>query len=253
MFTKAIVRKPCKNMVNGITTSDLGKPDFEKACIQHKNYIETLKKCGVEVFILEADERFPDSVFVEDTAVLTSEFALITNPGANSRNQEIIETEKYLKKFYTEIERISAPGTLDGGDVMQVGTHFFIGLSQRTNSAGAEQFISILHQYGMSGEVVELKKVLHLKTGVVYIENNNLVVSGEFIDKSNFRNFNKIIVDSDESYSANCIWFNGKVIVPLGFPKSKQRIEDAGYETVELDMSEFRKLDGGLSCLSLRF
>jgi dimethylargininase len=136
---------------------------------------------------------------------------------------------------------------------MQVGSHFFIGLSDRTNRAGAEQMISILEKYAMTGETVELKTVLHLKTGVVSIENNNLVVSGEFTDKPNFRNFNKIIVDDDEAYSANCIWFNNKVIVPLGFPKSKQRIEAAGYETVELDMSEFQKLDGGLSCLSLRF
>ncbi len=105
----------------------------------------------------------------------------------------------------------------------------------------------------MLGETVELKTVLHLKTGVVSIESNNIVVSGEFIDKANFQNFNKIRVDADEAYSANCIWFNGKVIVPRGFPKSKQRIEATGYETIELDMSEFQKLDGGLSCLSLRF
>jgi dimethylargininase len=136
---------------------------------------------------------------------------------------------------------------------MQVGTHYYIGLSNRTNREGAQQFISFLEKHGMSGETVEMNSVLHLKTGVVYIENNILVVSGEFLSKENFTKFTKIVVDADESYAANCIWFNGKVITPKGFPKIHKKLQDAGYEIIELDMSEFQKLDGGLSCLSLRF
>ena len=136
---------------------------------------------------------------------------------------------------------------------MMVGPHFYIGLSKRTNREGAEQTISILKKYGMTGSIVTLEKVLHLKTGLSYLEKNNLVASGEFIGKTEFQKFNLLKVDDDESYAANCIWVNDIVLVAEGFPKIRKKIEDSGYKTIALDMSEFRKLDGGLSCLSLRF
>ncbi len=136
---------------------------------------------------------------------------------------------------------------------MMVGTHFFIGLSERTNASGAQQLIGHLEKYGMTGSVVKLEKVLHLKTGLAYLENNNLIACGEFLSKEEFRNFHILEIDEDESYAANCIWVNNKVIIPLGYPKAKKTIEKAGYEIIEVDVSEFKKLDGGLSCLSLRF
>ena len=136
---------------------------------------------------------------------------------------------------------------------MMVGNHFYIGLSQRTNLLGAQQLIAILYKYGQTGSTVLLEQVLHLKSGVSYIENNNLLVTGEFIYKPEFQKFNQIIVDEDESYAANSLWINGNVLVPKEFPKTKQKIEQLGYKTIEVDVSEFRKLDGGLSCLSLRF
>ncbi len=252
-FSKAIVRKPGQSLVNGITSVDLGKPDYLKALEQHKQYIKALKKCGVKVTILEADERFPDSVFVEDTAVLAEKCVVITNPGAPSRKGEEIEIEKSLRKFHQNIERIKVPGTLDGGDVMQVGRHFYIGLSVRTNLEGAGQLADILENYGYSSTMVELEEVLHLKTGAAYLENNNLVVAGEFINHPAFEKFNKIVIDEPESYSANCIWVNGTVIMPSGFKDTRQAIQGAGYRVLAVDVSEFRKLDGGVSCLSLRF
>jgi len=256
MFKNVIVRKPAKSMVEGITSApELGKPDYELAVKQHENYRDTLKKCGVEVTVLEPLEEYPDSCFVEDVAVLNRKCAIITNPGANSRNGEEKEMINTIKEFYSEdkIGYIKSPGTLDGGDVMMVGDHFYIGLSDRTNEEGANQFIEILEKFGLTGSAVELKEFLHLKTGVAYLENNNLLVTGEFIDSPIFKDFNKIIVDEDEQYSANSIWVNNKVIVPEGYPKTKKAIEDAGYEVVTVDTSEYRKLDGGLSCLSLRF
>ena len=256
MFKNVIVKTPCSKITDGITSApELGKPDYELALKQHASYIEALKKCGVEVTVLPADENFPDSCFVEDTAVLTRKCAIITNPGAESRNREIESMIPVIKKFYPEdcIEYIQAPGTLEGGDVMMVGDHFYVGKSARTNEEGIRQFIAILEKYGLTGSEVELKEVLHLKTGVNYIENNNMLVSGEFITKPEFEQYNRYEIPAEEAYAANCIWVNDKVIVPANFPAGKKIVEDLGYEVLTVDTSEFRKIDGGLSCLSLRF
>jgi dimethylargininase len=253
MFKYAIVRRPGKSLVDGITTAGLGKPDYEKALQQHEKYIDALRSCGVEVTILEAEEQYPDSVFVEDTAVLAEKCAVITNPGASSRQGEENSIKETLKKFYTHIESITAPGTLEGGDVMRVRDHFYVGLSARTNEHGARQFTGILNKYGYTASFVKMEKFLHLKTGLAYLENNNLLTSGEFIDRPGFEIFNRIVIDDAESYAANCIWVNNVVLVPMGFPMAKAAIVALGYKTLEVDVSEFRKLDGGLSCLSLRF
>jgi len=240
-------------MADGITTAGLGQPNFKNALKQHSNYIKALEACGVKVTILEADEKFPDSTFVEDVALLTTKCAVVTNPGAQSRKGEIVGIQKVLSKFYTDIERIQAPGTVEAGDIMMVGSHFYIGLSARTNENGARQMIKILAKYELSASVVSLEKVLHLKTGLAYLENNNLVACGEFVSKEEFQKFNIIEIDANESYAANCIWVNNRVLIPKGFHKAKCTIENAGYQIIEVDVSEFQKLDGGLNCLSLRF
>lgn len=253
MFKTAIVRKPGRSMLKGLTTAALGVPDYEKALGQHAEYIKALKECGLEVIVLDADEKYPDSTFVEDTALLTKDCAIITNPGALSRRGEIIKIKQVLKEHFSNIEEVQAPGTVEAGDIMMVGSDFYIGLSERTNKEGAEQVIEFLEKYGMRGFTVRLEEVLHLKTGVAYLEQNNLLACGEFLSKDEFKGFNILEIDKDESYAANCIWVNGTVLVPRGFPKVKQVIEAAGYVIKEIDTSEFRKLDGGLSCLSLRF
>jgi len=253
MFEIAIVRKPGKSMLKGLTTAELGLPDYENALVQHAEYIKVLKECGLEVMVLEEDEKHPDSTFVEDTALLTRECAIITNPGALSRRGEIIEIKNLLKEYYSNIEEVQEPGTVDAGDIMMVGSHFYIGLSERTNEKGAEQVVEYLEKYGMRGSTVNLEEVLHLKTGVAYLERNNLVACGEFILKEEFQGFNILEIDKDESYAANCIWVNDTVLMPKGFPKSKEMIKSEGYAVKEVDVSESRKLDGGLSCLSLRF
>jgi dimethylargininase len=253
MFKNAIVRKPGKSLIDGITSADLGKPDYDKAVEQHAAYIEALKLCGVEVTVLQEDERYPDSVFVEDTAVVTAKCAVITNPGAVSRRGEEVEIRKVLKGFYENIECIRSPGTLDGGDVLMAGDHFYTGLSARTNRAGAEQFMRILEKYGYTCNTIPLEKVLHLKTGLAYLENNNLLAAGEFVHLPIFEKFAKTVIDESESYAANCIWINGTVIMPGGFEKTKEAVARAGYKVLAVDVSEFRKLDGGVSCMSLRF
>ncbi len=253
MFSKAIVRTPCKNIINGLTSADLGLPDYNLALIQHQEYVEALRKCGLEVKVLDADEDFPDSTFVEDIALLTPHCAIITNPGASSRKGETAEIKNVLTKYFSNIETINNPGTVEAGDIMMVGDHFFIGLSRRTNINGAEQLINIFKIYGMTGSVVTLDKVLHLKSGVAYLENNNLAATGEFLSKKEFQKFNILKIDDDESYAANCVWINDHILLPKGFPKAKETIEKVYHNTIEVNVSEFQKLDGGLSCLSLRF
>ena len=240
-------------MINGLTSASLGKPDYDRALEQHASYVEALQACGLEVRVLEADPRFPDSVFVEDVALCTPACAIITNPGAPSRNAEKEEMKPVLEQYYDTIESIVWPGTLDAGDVMMAGNHFYIGNSERTNRAGAGQLIGILENYGMTGSVVPLSRMLHLKSGVSYLESDRLLISGEFINHPAFRDFQKIEVDPGESYAANSLWINSRVLVPAGFPRTLDKIEQAGYPTIILDVSEFQKLDGGLSCLSLRF
>jgi len=240
-------------MVSGITTAELGQPNFEVAQRQHKKYIEALETCGVNVTVLEPDEDYPDSVFVEDTALITPECAIITNPGALSRRGETESMGTALLEFFSEIEEIKTPGTLDAGDIMMVGSHYYIGLSARTNPAGAQQLIEILKRYDLTGSTVDMAGILHLKTGLSYLENNLLLIASGFLNEPQFKDFDRIEIADDESYGANSVWVNGTVLVPAGFPKAKAGIESKGLKTIELNMSEFQKLDGGLSCLSLRF
>lgn len=184
---------------------------------------------------------------------MTEKCAIITNPGAESRKGEIIEINYILSELFDSLEYIKAPGTLEGVDVLQVEKHFYIGLSNRTNLEGATQLKNILKTYGYDATIVPLKHFFHLKTGVSYLGSKDLVVAGELIHHKVFMNFNHITIDEDEEYAANCIRINDFVIMPRGFNKTKQKIIHAGYSVIELDMSEFQKQDGGLSCLSLRF
>ena len=257
MFTKAITRKPCKALIDGITTAQFGEgtPDYENAVKQHDKYVATLRELGLEVCELEADERFPDSCFVEDPAVVMEHCAIITNPATDSRNGEKFEIIDAIKKYYadSQIFHIEAPGTMEGGDVLRVGNHFYVGLSDRTNEEGAKQFNDIVTKFGYTSSTVPVTEGLHLKDFVIYLENNNMLVSGEFVDKPDFARYNRIEIPEEEAYAANCIWVNGTVIVPMGFPAVEAAVRNAGYPVILVDTSEYRKLDGGLSCLSLRF
>jgi dimethylargininase len=255
MFRFAIVRTPSPNIRDGITTASLGKPVYEDALQQHAGYISALQACGVEVIVLPADPAYPDACFVEDTAVLAERVAVITNPGAPSRKGEELKVAAALRAHYPDdrIERITSPGTLEGGDVMRVGNQFYIGLSERTNKEGARQLIGSLASHGYTGSTVRLSEVLHLKSGLAYLENDLLLTAGEFIHHPEFEKFNRILIDPKDAYSANCITINGTVLVPAGYPDTRKKIEAAGCATREVEVSEFRKIDGGLSCLSLRF
>lgn len=258
MFTYVIVRPPSQTISEGISSvplDALDKPVYSLALQQHAAYVKALQGCGVQVHGLEPEHAFPDACFVEDTAVVAEELAVITRPGALTRQGEEHSVELALRSFYApdQIVHIAAPGTLEGGDVMRVGNTFYAGLSGRTNKEGIRQFFGHLERHGYAGCAVELKEVLHLKTGLAYLEDNLLLAAGEFIHHPAFGSFDKIIIDPADAYSANCIWVNGTVLVPASYPKTQAAIEAAGRPTVEVDTSEYRKIDGGLSCLSLRF
>src|ERR687886_300730 len=252
MFAEAIVRAVPETIEAGITSANLGKPDYGKACEQHERYVGALERCGLQVTVLDADERYPDSVFVEDTAIVTDRCAIVTNPGAVERRGEGYEVEKALARLYGDVERITDPGTVDGGDVLQVGDHFYVGLTRRTNREGAEQLSAILRRHGLGASFVELSRFLHLKTGVAYLGGNDLVVAGELVANDAFKGFDKIFVAPEEEYCANCIRVNDNVLVAGGCERMKAKVLERGYEVIELEMSEFWKVDGGLSCLSLR-
>jgi len=252
MFAKAIVRIPGKNFDQGISTSGLGSPDYKKAIEQHSAYCEALRKCGLDQIILEPDLQYPDSTFVEDTAIVTSSMAVITRPGDPGRSGEEKEIEQVMQDF-RKIEKIRAPGHVDGGDILQAGSHFFIGISERTDHEGAGQLGSILTNYGFTSGEMQVGNMLHLKSGLNFIGNNTLLVREAFSGLQEIGKYEKILVPPDEDYAANCVRVNDYLLIPQGFPITRERLLEKGYSLIELDVSEFQKMDGGLSCLSLRF
>lgn len=253
VFSHAIVRPPAPSCVDGITTAGLGPPDFDLALAQHAAYVDALRACGLQVTELAPEPSLPDSTFVEDAALLTRRCAIVTRPGAESRRAEAELLRPVLAARFDIVEAIRAPGTLDAGDVMMVGDHFHVGCSARTNSEGARQLIAILERHGLTGSTVAMREMLHLKTGVNHLEQGRFLVTGEFVGAPEFEGAECIEVPEEEAYAANSLWINGTVLVPAGFPWTRGRIESLGLPVLEVDVSEFRKLDGGLSCLSLRW
>ena len=226
------------------------------ALSQHAAYCRALEACGLELIPLPADIQHPDSTFVEDTAVLTTQSAILARPGAVSRLGEVAGIRETIGCFFPSIREIAAPGTLDAGDVCEAGSHFFIGISHRTNQAGAGQLSRWLAADGFTSSLVDIRglgSILHLKSGIAYLDNNDLVLMEELAGREEFSGYNLIRVPAEESYACNCVLINGRVLMPAGFPRLEEDLARRQYEPLPLEMSEFRKMDGGLSCLSLRF
>ena len=253
MFSHAIARKPGKNFARGLTTAVSSKPPrYELLIEQYEAYLETLNKCGLELSVLDPLPDCPDAYFVEDTAVVTPDVAVITNPGADARKGEVESIARVLADF-RKIEHILAPGTLDGGDVLEVGNHFFIGLSQRTNTEGAEQLGRILERFGNTWVTVPVGDGLHFKSSVNYVGKNTLIVTQDFAENAELEGYDKIVLDETEAYAANTLLVNDHLLTPAGFPAARKRLEVLGFDIIELGTSEMRKMDGGLTCLSIRF
>jgi dimethylargininase len=256
LFKHAIVRLPGSNFAEGLTTVDLGAPQYDRVLEQHAAYCQALRDCGLTLTMLEPDFRYPDSTFVEDTAVLTPHRGILTRPGAVSREGEVDAIKPTIDTFYPNTLQIQSPGMLDGGDICEAGDHFFLGLSHRTNEAGAEQLATYLASQGYTSstlDVREMTSILHLKSGISYIGDNTLAVMEEMAANPAFAGYDLIKVSTAESYAANCVRVNDRVLVAKGFPRLTGELIARGFKPLVLDMSEFRKMDGGLSCLSLRF
>jgi dimethylargininase len=256
LFSNAIVRVPGRNFAQGLTTVDLGVPSYDLVLAQHARYCESLMECGLIITTLEADPRHPDSTFVEDTAILTAHGAILTRPGAASRSGEVEAIRPAIGRFFPSPRVIQAPGCVDGGDICEAENHFFIGLSHRTNEEGARQLAAHLADFGYTSSTVDARpmtNVLHLKSGISFIGNNTLVVMEEMADHADFGRFDLIRVPAEENYAANCVRLNNRVLTAAGFPRFAADLDSRGFSPLVLDMSEFRKMDGGLSCLSLRF
>ncbi len=256
MFQRAIVRIPGSNFAEGLTTACLGVPDFDRVLAQHACYFDALKECGLDLTTLDADLRYPDSTFVEDTAILTERGAVLARPGAASRTDEVDAIRPVIAQLFPAALAIESPGTVDGGDICEAAEHFFIGLSHRTNEEGARQLAAHLASLGYTSSTIDVRamtSILHLKSGVSYIGDNTLVMIDEMAAGEAFRGFNRIRVEAAESYSANCVRVNDRVLAAAGYPRLTAELRARGFDPLILEMSEFRKMDGGLSCLSLRF
>ena len=256
VFTRAIVRPPAPNFAEGLTTAELGAPNYKCALKQHEAYCTALEQCGLTLTRLEPDPNYPDSTFVEDTAILTERCAVLARPGAPSRAGELTSLRDVLKALFPSLHAIQAPGTVDGGDVCEAGDHFFIGISERTNEAGARQLAELLGSFNYTSSFVDIRGVvgiLHLKSGLAFLGDGRLAVIEALSSRAEFRDYDLVSVNAGEEYAANCIRVNDRVLVAAGYPSWERKLRDLGYQTIALDMSEFRKMDGGLSCLSLRF
>ena len=254
-FTHAIVRPPGPTYAQGLTRVDLGKPNVALARAQFEAYCRALQACGLTLTQLEPLAEYPDSTFVEDTAVITPRGAIISRPGAPSRAGEVEAMRSALRERFPDLAEITAPGTLDGGDICDADGHFLIGISARTNPEGAAQLQAWLEAHDYSAVTIDIRArddILHLKSGLSYLGDNRLAVIPALADHPVLRAFEPVVVTQHEAYAANCVRVNDRVLVAAGFPEFEARLDELGYRPLVLMMSEFEKLDGGLSCLSLR-
>jgi dimethylargininase len=249
LYTQALVRPPGANYVNAIAM--VPQPiDVTLAQKQHAEYVDALQAAGVTVEALPADERFPDSCFMQDPAMVVGGIAILNRMGAESRAGEPdLVADVLCGKF--ETHRIQEPATLEGGDVLNVGHKLLVGETERTNAAGIAQLRALVAASGMTVEAVPVREYLHLLTVVTYAGQGVVIVHEDFAEHPQLGEFRKVIVPREEAYVANTLGIGKYVIVPAGFPKTVERIRGEGFEMLQVPMSEFYKADGGVSCLSL--
>jgi dimethylargininase len=224
--------------------------DLNVARTQHRAYVNVLRQLGCEVIELSAEADLPDSVFVEDTAFILPEVAVITRPGADSRKPE---TESIIRALSPHIKlvHVRAPATVDGGDVLVLGKNIYVGLSTRSNPEAIRQLNDLLCGSGYTVRGVELQDCLHLKSAVTRVDNRILLINKNWVDTSHFVNFDLLDVDPSEPYAANCLPVGDSIIFPTAFPKTRANLEERGYKVLTVDVSELAKAEGAVTCCSL--
>ena len=225
---------------------------FDAARAQHEEYVQCLAALGCEVRRLPAEPTLPDTVFVEDTAIVLDEVAVITRPGAASRRPETASIAKVLEP-YRELRFIEAPATIDGGDVLRVGKALFVGMTSRSNSEGIAQLRELVAPFGYTVTGVPVTGCLHLKTAVTQIASDMLLINPAYVDPRVFNGMQCIEVDPSEPFGGNALLINDTVIYPAAFPRTRRRMEQARISVQTVDASELAKAEGGVTCCSLIF
>lgn len=226
--------------------------DYELAAWQHRNYCQTLRSAGLDVMELDVNSDYPDSVFIEDTAVVMDELAIIARPGVQNRCGETAGIEPELRK-YRIIKKIKAPGTLEGGDVMMMNRDIFIGITSRTNLAGIEQFRKFVMPFGYRVHAVEVNHCLHLKSACTPLDEKTILANTRLISRVSFNGYKIIPVSKDEPAAANCLNLNQTIYLAANFPKTVDILRSHGYTVETIDISELRKAEGALTCSSIIF
>jgi len=233
-----------------LTHIDRTPIDVKIAQSQHHGYVQALKELGYAVLELPAEMDLPDSVFVEDTAVILPDVALITKPGADSRKPETESVAQALRP-YRKLVFIDLPGSIDGGDVLVLGKKIFVGLSTRSNQAAVDQMNEKLGKYGYHTQGVEMHDCLHLKTAVTRVDDKTLLINRKWVDVENFEGYDLIDVDESEPFGANCLPVGDAIIFAVAFPKTRIKLEARGYKIKSVVVDELAKAEGAVTCCSL--
>jgi dimethylargininase len=253
-FTRAITRLPARSIVNGLRAEDIGDPDYEQMLRDHVHYVATLRQAGAEVIELPALERFPDSVFVEDVALCLPEAAILMRPGAASRAGEVAHMAPVLRDFYAQVVELEGPGFIEGGDILVTSKEILVGRSERTDAAGIKALAAIVGRWDYRlREVHTPPGVLHFKTDCSLLDAETIMATRRLDASGCFQGYRVIHTADGEEAAANAIRYNDLVLMPAGFARTRERLLEAGYQVHEINNSECAKLDGGMSCLSLRF
>ena len=249
----AIVREVPESYAGCIRPAGSSDPiDVDLADTQHGAYCDVLLGLGLELIRLDADERYPDCCFVEDTAIIAGGLAIIARIGADSRVGEEAAVRERLRE-HMEVHELENPARIDGGDVLVIGDRVYVGLGGRTNRDALDQVRRLLEPAGCEVIPVALSDVLHLKSACTYLGNGHILMRSGFPERALFDQYRMVEVPREEGYAANCLSVRGRVLVSAGYPRTRDLIEAAGFETIEIEMSEFRKGQGSLTCLSKVF
>jgi len=226
--------------------------DIDKAREQHRAYEKALGALGAKVISLAAEPELPDSMFVEDPAIVLDELAVVFPLGTEARRKEAASLAKAIAPF-RKIEYVTLPGTVEGGDILRIGKKLFVGVTARTNEEGIRQLKAIVQPHGYEVIAVTVAGCLHLKSAVTHLGNNGLLANRAWFDTAPFSGFDWIDVDASEAHAGNALALNGAVLFPASFPKTQARIETRGFRVLPLDIAELQKAESGLTCSSLVF
>lgn len=253
-FSRAITRRPAPTIAGGLRAEDIGNPDFDGMIAAHKAYVAALKSTGAEVIELGSIDAFPDAQFVEDTALCLPQGAILMRPGAPSRMGEVDQMAPTLRNCYETVLEIKGPGHVEGGDILVTGREILVGRSERTDAEGVAELAKVASNWGYKlREVFTPEGVLHFKTDCSLMDAETILSTRRLDASGCFEGYRVLHVADGEEAAANAIRFNSLVLMAAGFPRTAEMLDREGYQVVEIDNTDCAKLDGGMSCLSLRF